>query len=70
MDILNLILANPPAIINLVGGITIIAIIWNLFEYTHNMLTQQEKTESVIVLSIALVIILVSAMFLVLNNAR
>lgn len=64
MEIISYIFQNTNLIVTLVGGIIILAIIWNLFEHSYNFITQEQKNDSVIVLSVSLMAIVAGAVIL------
>lgn len=64
MEIIGYIFQNTNLIVTLVGGIIILAIIWNLFEHSYNFITQEQKNDSVIVLSVSLMAIVAGAVIL------
>lgn len=65
MDILKELLLNPKFSLSFFGGIIILAVIWNLYEYSLNLLTNEEKNNSVFILSIVVIFLLLSSLFLI-----
>jgi len=58
-------LLNPKLILPFFGGVVILAIIWNLFEHTTNVLSNNEKNNSVIILSLVAILFVISILFLI-----
>lgn len=65
MDILKELLLNPKFSLTFFGGIIILAVIWNLYEHSLNLLTNEEKNNSVFILSIVVIFLLLSSLFLI-----
>lgn len=64
MDILKELFLNPKFTLTFFGGIIILAVIWNLYEHTFNLLTNEQKNNSVFILSVTVIFLLLSSLYL------
>lgn len=64
MEVIVYLLQNTKLFITLVGGVMILAILWNLFEYSHNLITEEEKNNLVLILSFCLIMIVAATIML------
>lgn len=64
MQIIQYLFQYSFILVTLVGLVIVLAVLLNIIDHTYNLVTEEEKNNSVVILSISLILSIIASLFM------
>jgi len=64
MQVIQYIFQYSFILVTLVGIVIVLAVLLNMIDHTYNLVTEEEKNNSVVILSISLILSIIASLFM------